>query len=65
MKVTPQVPALTGMTPMGFTPVNGDVSSLLELADELDKGENMDIGWTKYQGNLLRRVAHRLSHNGR
>lgn len=62
MKVTPQVPALDGVTPLGFTPVNGDISGLLELARELDKGDNMDIFWVKYQGNLLRRVANRLSN---
>ena len=61
MKVTPQVPALDGMTPMGFTPVNDEVSNLIELAAELDKGEGMDIGWVKYQGNMLRRVAHILA----
>jgi hypothetical protein len=44
-----------------FVPVNGDVARLIELADELDKGENMDIGWVKYQGNLLRRAAKLLS----
>ena len=81
MKVTPQVPALDGMTPMGFTPVNDEVSNLIELAaefvndevsnlidsirlielaTELDKGEDMDIDWVKYQGNMLRRVAHIL-----
>lgn len=32
------------------------IASLTELADELDKGENMDIGWVKYQGDLIRRV---------
>ena len=63
MKVTPQVPALNGMSPMGFK--QHDVSSLHELADELDKGENMDIGWVKYQGNLLRHVATLLSNEGK
>jgi hypothetical protein len=32
------------------------IASLTELADELDKGENMDIGWVKYQGDLIRRA---------
>jgi hypothetical protein len=32
------------------------IASLTELADELDKGENMDIGWVKYQGYLIRRA---------
>lgn len=36
-------------------------SSLIEVANELDKGENMDIGWVKYQGNILRRTANLLS----
>jgi hypothetical protein len=51
------------MSPMGFK--QHDVSSLHELADELDKGENMDIGWVKYQGNLLRHVATLLSNQGK
>jgi hypothetical protein len=41
------------------------VAHIIELADELDKGENMDIGWVKYQGNLLRHVATLLSNEGK
>jgi len=40
---------------------SNDVRSLLELADELDKGMDMDILWVKYQGDLLRRVATALA----
>lgn len=37
------------------------IKSLLELAAELDKGENADIGWLKYQGDSVRDAA-RLIH---
>jgi len=40
---------------------SNDVRSLLELADELDKGMDMDILWVKYQGDLLRRAASALA----
>jgi len=35
------------------------VDSLIEIADELDKGWqfNSDMNWLKYQGDVLRTVA--------
>lgn len=37
------------------------IKMLLEVAAELDKGENADIGWLKYMGGSVRDAA-RLIH---
>jgi hypothetical protein len=37
--------------------------SLLELADELDKGDNADILWLKYQGETIRSAATIIHYN--
>lgn len=39
------------------------VKALLELADELDKGENADILWLKYQGETIRSAATVIHYN--
>lgn len=39
------------------------VKLLLELADELDKGDNGDIFWLKYQGETVRRAATVIHYN--
>jgi hypothetical protein len=39
------------------------VMSMLELAAELDKGENADINWLKYMGPLVREAATIIHHN--
>jgi hypothetical protein len=39
------------------------VMSMLELAAELDKGENADINWLKYMGPMLREAAGIIHHN--
>jgi hypothetical protein len=74
MKVTPQVPALPNMTPMGYRPRKSEATErydtllrdMAELAEELDKGNNADIGWLKYQGDLVRRAANLLLiHQGK
>jgi hypothetical protein len=41
----------------------GLVMSLLELAAELDKGENADINWLKYMGEQVREAAGIIHHN--
>jgi len=39
------------------------VMSMLELAAELDKGENADMAWLKYMGPLVREAAGIIHHN--
>ena len=39
------------------------VTSLLEIAQEMDMGENADIRWLKYQGDLVRQAAEILHNN--
>ena len=39
------------------------VTALLEIAQEMDMGENADIQWLKYQGDLVRQAAEILHNN--
>ena len=39
------------------------VMSMLELAAELDKGENADISWIKYMGPMLEEAAAIIHYN--
>jgi hypothetical protein len=34
---------------------------LREIAEELDKGINADIGWLKYQGDAIREAAELIA----
>ena len=39
------------------------VMMMLEVAAELDKGENADINWLKYMGDAVRDAAGIIHHN--
>jgi hypothetical protein len=39
------------------------LNALTELAEELDKGDEADLGWLTYQGNLVRKVITALQEN--
>ena len=40
------------------------IRALTELAEELDKGDDCDVSWTKYQGTVVRRaIASIVTHD--
>ena len=39
------------------------IAELIELAEELEKGENMDPHWVKYQGPVIREAITALQEN--
>ena len=45
------------------TRIEALVFTLIEVAAELDKGEYADIGWLKYQGDMIREAAAIVHYN--
>jgi hypothetical protein len=39
------------------------IAELIELAEELEKGEDADTHWLKYQGPLIREAITALQEN--
>jgi hypothetical protein len=39
------------------------LNALTELAEELDKGDEADLGWLAYQGNFVRKAITALQED--
>jgi hypothetical protein len=46
---------------MQYTLNTNHVAFIREIAEELDKADNADILWLKYQGPSLRRIAEAIA----